>query len=221
MDSTLSGPPALKTAAPDRPPSLRQAQRALTRDRLLAGARDLFAEKPYVEATIDEIALRSGVARATFYLHFESKDALVRDLLVQDMVAHRRLYHRLVALGPEPDLTDLSDWLRRYMKAFSNRRASVSLFNVVIGYNPDFLAIITRERDALFDDVGQTSEAFRFTPDGDGPVRRLKAHFLTFRIEQFCVHAGFAGWSPEICDLGVSELARELSAFLREGTALA
>lgn len=210
----------MKTAAADRPPSLREAQRALTRDRLLSGARDLFAEKPYVEATIDEIALRSGVARATFYLHFESKDALVRDLLVQDMVAHRRLYHRLAALGPEPDVSALSDWLRRYMRVFSDRRASVSLFNVVIGYNPDFLAVITRERDALFDDVGTVSESFRFPVDGDGPPRRLKAHLLTFRIEQFCVHAAFAGWPSEICDLGVAELALELSVFLRERAAL-
>lgn len=188
----------------------------MTRDRLLSGARELFAEKPYVEATIDEIALRSGVARATFYLHFESKDALVRDLLIQDMAAHRRLYHRLIALGPAPELSDLCDWLRRYMRVFSDRRASVSLFNVVIGYNPDFLAVITRERDALFDDVGQQSEAFRFAPDGDGPARRLKAHLMTFRIEQFCVHAEFAGWSADICDLGVTELAKEISAFIQE-----
>jgi AcrR family transcriptional regulator len=208
---------ALNTAPVDRPPSLREAQRALTRDRILAGARALFAEKPYVEATIDEIALRSGVARATFYLHFEGKDALVRDLLIEDMAAHRRLYHRLTRLGPDPDLPSLCDWLRRYMRVFSDRRASVSLFNVVIGYNPDFLSVITRERDALFDDVGQASPAFRFPTDGDGPARRLKAHLLTFRIEQFCVHAEFADWSPEICDLGVEELARELSTFIRRG----
>lgn len=204
----------MAAAAPSPQPTLRQAQRAMTRDRLRAGARALFAEKPYLEATIDEIALRSGVARATFYLHYEGKDALVRDLLIEDMLAHRRLYHRLADLGPNPDIVGLSQWLRRYMKAFSDRRASVSLFNIVIGYNPAFLAEITRQRDALFDDVGQVSEAFRFAPDGEGPARRLRAHLLTFKIEQFCVHAAFAGWPAEVCDLGVVELSQELSAFI-------
>ncbi|WP_395651387.1 TetR/AcrR family transcriptional regulator [Brevundimonas sp.] len=189
----------------------------MTRDRLRAGARALFAEKPYLEATIDEIALRSGVARATFYLHYEGKDALVRDLLIEDMLSHRRLFHRLAGLGPKPDIDSLSRWLRRYMKVFADRRASVSLFNVVVGYNPDFLAEITRQRDALFDDVGRVSPAFDFPPDGDGPKRRLKAHLMTFRIEQFCVHAEFADWSPTLCDLGVTELATELAAFLRDG----
>lgn len=190
----------------------------MTRDRLRAGARALFAEKPYLEATIDEIALRSSVARATFYLHYESKESLLRDLLIEDMLAHRRLYHRLAELGPGPDIAGLSAWLRRYMKVFSDCRASVSLFNVVIGANPDFLAEITRERDALFDDVGRVSEAFRFPVDGDGPDRRLRAHLLIFRIEQFCVHAEFAGWSDAVCDLGVAALSEELAVFIWQAT---
>ncbi|QQQ19762.1 TetR/AcrR family transcriptional regulator [Brevundimonas vitis] len=197
-----------------RRPSLREAQRALTRDRLRSGARDLFAETSYIEATIDQIALRAGVGRATFYLHYESKDALLRDLLIQDMMAHRRLYHRLTDLGARPSPETISPWIRRYMQVFSERRAAVSLFNVAIGADPGFLAEITRQRDALFDDLGGRLEAFRFTRDAPGRSRRMSAHLLVFQIEQFCTHAAFADWDAATCDDGVSQLASAVAAFL-------
>lgn len=199
--------PASKTSP------LRQAQRALTRDRLRQGARALFGEKPFTEATIDEIALRSGVARATFYLHYDSKRALLRDLLVEDMTAHRRLYHRLADLGSTPAQADLARWVRRYMKVFSDRRAALSLFNLAIGSDPEFLKEIARERDALFDDVGARHAAFRFGADPAGRARRMAAHLLVFKIEQFCLHAAFVDWRAEL-DLGVDILARDLAAFL-------
>ena len=201
-------PPASKA------PSLREAQRAVTRDRLRQGARAVFSERPYTEATIDEIALRSGVARATFYLHYDSKRTLLRDLLVEDMTAHRRLYHRLADLGAEPALADLERWIRRYMKAFSDRRAALSLFNLVIGSDPDFLTEITRERDALFDDVGARHAAFRFGADRVGRGRRMAAHLLVFKIEQFCLHAAFVDWEADL-DAGVAILAQDLATFVR------
>jgi len=194
--------------------SLREAQRALTRDRLRQGARAVFSERPYTEATIDEIALRSGVARATFYLHYDSKRSLLRDLLVEDMTAHRRLYHRLADLGSEPAPADLERWIRRYMKTFSDRRAALSLFNLVIGSDPSFLTEIARERDALFDDVGARHAAFRFGPDPAGRSRRMAAHLLVFKIEQFCLHAAFVDWAADL-DAGVAILAQDLAVFLR------
>jgi len=195
-------------------PSLREAQRAVTRDRLRQGARAVFSERPYMEATIDEIALRSGVARATFYLHYDSKRALLRDLLVEDMTAHRRLYRRLAELGAEPAPADLEQWVRRYMKVFSDRRAALSLFNLVIGSDPSFLADIARERDALFDDVGASHPAFHFAADPAGRRRRMAAHLLVFKIEQFCLHAAFVDWDADL-DAGVVILTQDLATFLR------
>lgn len=202
-------------------PSLRDAQRALTRDRLLTGARELFAEKSYLEATIDGIAERAGVARATFYLHYETKGALAQDLLIQDMTAHRRFYHKLADIldrdSPAPDRKALAAWLRRYAKVFSDRRTALSLFNVVIGSDPDFLQVIKRERDALFDDVGARIAAFRFDTTPMGRARRVEAHLLVFQIEQFCTHAIHAPWSDADFDTGVALLSERLGAFLRAG----
>jgi AcrR family transcriptional regulator len=58
--------------------TLRDDQRDSTRQRLVRAAQELFAEHGY-SATLEEIALRAGASRATFYLHFTTK----ADLLVE------------------------------------------------------------------------------------------------------------------------------------------
>lgn len=47
------------------------------RERILATAYDLFARRGIRDVGVDEIVERSGVAKATLYRHFPSKDALV------------------------------------------------------------------------------------------------------------------------------------------------
>lgn len=48
-----------------------------TRGRILAAAEDLFATRGIRGVGIEELIARSGVAKATFYRHFRSKDALI------------------------------------------------------------------------------------------------------------------------------------------------
>ena len=59
------------------PASLRQEHRDATRRRIVAAARKVFVKKGYAKATIDEIIVAAGVSRATLYLHFDSKFALL------------------------------------------------------------------------------------------------------------------------------------------------
>lgn len=47
-----------------------------TRDRIIAEARVLFAERGYGGATTAELARRAGIAEGTIYRHFKSKDDL-------------------------------------------------------------------------------------------------------------------------------------------------
>ncbi len=49
---------------------------------------DLIAEKDYTEITVEEIAQRADVGRATFYLHYKDKDELLLDYFA-DLVADR------------------------------------------------------------------------------------------------------------------------------------
>ena len=60
--------------------TMRDRHRQMTRERIQTAALAAFAELGYVAVTIDDIVRRAGVGRATFYLHFDSKAAVLREL---------------------------------------------------------------------------------------------------------------------------------------------
>ena len=47
------------------------------RDRLARAAFDLFDERGYEQTTIDDIAERAGLGRATFFRHYRSKEDVI------------------------------------------------------------------------------------------------------------------------------------------------
>jgi AcrR family transcriptional regulator len=60
--------------------TMRDRHRLLTRDEIMSAALEAFAERGYVATTVDDIVRRAGIGRATFYLHFDSKAAVLREL---------------------------------------------------------------------------------------------------------------------------------------------
>src|ERR1700743_3930742 len=68
------------------------------REQLLDTGAALFAEKPYEDVLVEDIAARAGVHRATLYHYFPSK----RDLYV---AIFKRASNRFLArVGPDPQL---------------------------------------------------------------------------------------------------------------------
>ncbi len=70
---------------------------------------ELIREKPYESVTVSEIAERADVARATFYLHFEDKDALLLsslDALVETIIQELKRFSQrdLLSGAPHPAL---------------------------------------------------------------------------------------------------------------------
>lgn len=61
--------------------SLRERQKAQTRDHLLAVATSLIGTKGFNATSIDDIAKAAGSSRATVYSYFESKDAILFELI--------------------------------------------------------------------------------------------------------------------------------------------
>jgi AcrR family transcriptional regulator len=54
------------------------------RRRILSGARELFAELGFERASVDQIAARAGVSKATVYNHFADKKALFVAAVVEE-----------------------------------------------------------------------------------------------------------------------------------------
>ena len=86
----------------DKTKSLREQQRAYTRQRLIEAAGQVFATRGYPDATVDEIASEAGASRATFYLHFKGKTELVAALVEESVpftVERYRLLDELLVRG--------------------------------------------------------------------------------------------------------------------------
>ncbi len=60
-----------------------ERRKAATHQRLIDAARDLISAKGYSQVDILDITERADVSKATFYKHFDNKEACVRELMEQ------------------------------------------------------------------------------------------------------------------------------------------
>ena len=63
--------------------SKRKEQAAGTKKKLLTSAEKLFREHDFTTVSVDNIVEEAGVSKGTFYVHFESKDALIASLIIE------------------------------------------------------------------------------------------------------------------------------------------
>lgn len=124
-----NGPPSVTPSA-ERPIS---ARRAATRERLLAAAKQVFAERGIHGAAVEDICEAAGFTRGAFYSNFASKQELLVTLLG---VEHDLLMARVNAVlaeepaaGPgTPDSVDVVDQIvERFLAASPIDRESLLL----------------------------------------------------------------------------------------------
>jgi AcrR family transcriptional regulator len=94
----------------DRRTRTARAQRRDGRETLLATAADVFAERGFREASMDEIAARAGYSKGAVYWHFPSKDdlffALVEERIDKPILEAVR---RLESARPDQDMAPEAD----------------------------------------------------------------------------------------------------------------
>jgi AcrR family transcriptional regulator len=56
---------------------------------ILSSARTLFSEKGYDRTPVEEICALAGIAKGTFFYHFENKQSIVRYILAMQMDEYR------------------------------------------------------------------------------------------------------------------------------------
>ncbi|MFG1706738.1 TetR/AcrR family transcriptional regulator [Nonomuraea sp. M3C6] len=79
-------------------------------ERLVETARDAFAERG-TEASLEDIAKAAGVGIGTLYRHFPTRQALLREVLREGMLAIRGKGEELLLTSSSPEET-LAEWLR-------------------------------------------------------------------------------------------------------------
>lgn len=106
----------------------RSVRRDATRERVLDAARDVFAERGVIGATVEEICDRAGFTRGAFYSNFADKADVVEALIERE---HARLLDHLdanLALVESPTIepdgaTDLSAVVDRILASVPEDRA--------------------------------------------------------------------------------------------------
>lgn len=108
--------------------NLRRKAKEERREQLLIAARDVFVDKGFGAATVDDIVARTGVARGTFYLYFPDKraifEALVDDFLQRISGAVRSID---LAPGSPPPAEQLRANIRRVVELALGEPAIVKL----------------------------------------------------------------------------------------------
>ncbi|WP_349609707.1 helix-turn-helix domain-containing protein [Cupriavidus sp. DF5525] len=131
---------SLKAAVRQRKRLSKEARSEEVRKTIFAAAVEVVGELGYADASISRITDLAGIAQGTFYLYFESRQALFDELLPtvgQEML----LYLRQAVVGAK-DVFDVEELAFRAMFAFLEKRPG---FRRILG-EAEFAAPIAHER---------------------------------------------------------------------------
>ena len=122
------------------PRSLKQRQRDERAMLILDAAAEVFADKGYHEASIDEIAARVGIAKGTVYLHFPSKEDLVAALVEHQFISFLQMVDQ-VAQQPASARVRLEHILQRAYAGLNAHRTQLLIeLNQSLGITKQLIA---------------------------------------------------------------------------------
>lgn len=66
----------------------RKEKAAATKEKIFSTAAGLIKEKGYANVTVSEICARAGIAKGSFYVHYRSKEDIIRESYYADLGAY-------------------------------------------------------------------------------------------------------------------------------------
>jgi AcrR family transcriptional regulator len=156
----------------------------LLRAGILTTAADLFRERGYRAATLDEIARRIGVSKPTLYGYFRSKEELLAAIFHRAMSLFERDLGAIRASGDDP-ATQLRRVIRFHVGAVIAERSFLAVFFGEEANLPRRLSQAIRRRKSRYD---RTVRAIVEAGVRDGSVRTANPRLLVFAL------LGMANW---------------------------
>lgn len=155
-------------------PSLRQAQKQLTRDTIIDRALELFTAKGYSATTIDEIAAAAGTTRATFYAHYPSRADLMRDFMARVNAVLQRepaadaasTAQDLVDVVREGRRADIQAWIEARAAQWPEFRPYLDVLDEAMAVDPAVREMVESWHEEVINDmVRGLEQAKRFPPE--------------------------------------------------------
>lgn len=126
--------PPLTAKKPDGRTRRAQEKRRLRREQLLQEAALLFAKRGFHNTSVSDLIVASGISRGTFYIYFDSKEALFHELLDGFM---NKLKQTITVVDPSAGETARMEILKNIQRVvdllFENRNLSLVLLTVSSG----------------------------------------------------------------------------------------
>jgi AcrR family transcriptional regulator len=172
-----------QTAIKYRTP-LREAQRDLTRSRIVNAARTLFYEKHYDTATMDEIAAAAGLTRSTLYLHYKDKAEILLELITEYGVKAKQMLATMP--GPAPSLDQVRLWVGSIARFIAKERMPLSIILEVRRKQADTHAMQNLTDDLLISLAQNNPQFGKITGSAAEPLRRARALMLLQELIYAC-----------------------------------
>lgn len=168
----------------------------MTRSLLLKAGLAAFLEKGYVGATIDDIAAGAGANRATFYLHFSSKDQLILELIneINDEVVSSDT-PRLTQVAQSGDESEIRVWLHRRFEQWPKIMPYVTVAIGAAASEPAILDAVNKWWQQPIDEIRTGLDlADRFSPES----RYVRGVLAFGQVEFLSRRWVLEGWGGEI-----------------------
>ena len=180
-------------------PVQKRAQR--TREALIAAAQELSAGG-YEALRVEEIVLRAGVAKGTFFAHFPDKDALMDQLLGARIDAH------LDAIAARPAPRSVHEMLDALMPLLAFMTSERYVFDLILRYSGA----------AAVEEIGPIARTFQRQIEivadwvRDAPFRRdISPELIAEGVQAFAVQA----MALRFCALNGGPVRDRLEVYLR------
>ncbi len=163
----------------------RKEKAAETKNKIYISAEQLFSRHGFKAVNVDDIVKHAGVAKGSFYVHFESKDfliaALINDYVTKVDIDYRAYLESLPSDMPANDaLLSLVGKIAEVITESISCENMRILYKIQIGKDIKTNAVIdyNRELYKLFYDVinkGMNQHVFQ----SDLPMEEIARHFVT------------------------------------------
>jgi AcrR family transcriptional regulator len=131
-----------------------------TRERIVGAVHELLAEGTFHESTVEQVAERAGVSRATLYQHFNSRLELV-DAICDTLAFNPALLAIRESIGL-PDVEDaLDQTLANAVRFWSSEDGVLSQLYGVVAVDPAAQAFVDRQREDRRDEIARLARRLR------------------------------------------------------------
>lgn len=164
-------------------PSLREAQKRFTHQRLVDAAVEVFERDGYAAARIEDIAAAAGASRATFYLHFKGKAEIVNEIFMDVLLPDSDAIYESLRDLADPSWEQVREFVAGTLTYWDRHRAELQILNQAVAIEQE--AIAPTWSAALLETSGVLARYMVELRGLDPEAARVRAILLIAQLDRF------------------------------------